>query len=102
MIDQLNARLGHYVALIESFRLRDITARVAYCVSELFNPQLYVSTARQLVISQEEIARLSGVARQIAHRELHKFEEAGLIRIQYQGIEVIDLEGLQRLAHGTT
>lgn len=39
VIDQLNVRLGHYVALIESFRLQDATARMAYCISELFNPR---------------------------------------------------------------
>ena len=100
VIDQLNARLGHYVALVESFRLHDVTARVAYCVSELFNPQLFPSTDRQLVISQEEIARLCGLARQIAHRELHKLEEAGLLRTRYGAIEVLDLEGLQNFARG--
>jgi CRP/FNR family cyclic AMP-dependent transcriptional regulator len=100
VIDQLNARLGHYVALVENFRLQDVTARVAYCVSELFNPQLYPSTDRQLVISQEEIGRLSGLARQNANRALHKLEEAGLLRIHYGVIEVLDLEGLQGFAHG--
>ncbi|MES2940522.1 MAG: Crp/Fnr family transcriptional regulator [Pseudomonadota bacterium] len=98
VIDQLNARLGHYVALVESFRLRDVTARVAYCVSELFNPQLYPATDRQLVISQEEIARLCGLARQNTNRALNRLEEAGLLGIRYGVIEVLDLEGLQNYA----
>lgn len=95
VIDQLNARLGHYVALVESFRMHDLTARVAYSVSELFNPQLYPLTHRELVISQDEIARLCGLARQNTNRALHKLEEAGLLRIRYGVIEVLDLEGLQ-------
>jgi CRP/FNR family transcriptional regulator, cyclic AMP receptor protein len=98
VIDQLNARLGHYIALVESYRMHDLTARVAYCVSELFNPQLYPSTDRELVISQEEIARLCGLARQNTNRSLHKLEQAGLLRIRYGVIEVLDLEGLQNVS----
>ena len=93
LIGQLNARLGHYVALVESFRLQEPAARVAHCLSELFNPRLYPATNRQLVISQEEIARLSGLARQNTNRALHKLEEAGLIRVRYGAIEVLDLGG---------
>lgn len=98
VIDQLNARLAHYVALVESFRLHDLTARVAYCVSELFNPQLYPATERELVISQEEIGRLCGLARQNTNRALHKLEESGLLRISYGLIKVVDLQGLQEYA----
>jgi len=100
VIEQLNARLAHYVALVENFRLHDLTARVAYCVSELFNPQLYPMTERELVISQDEIARLCGLARQNTNRALHKLEQAGLLRIRYGVIEVLDLEGLQNFARG--
>lgn len=100
VIDQLNARLGHYVALVESFRLHDVTARVSYGLSELFNPHLYPSTERKLVISQEEIARLCGLSRQNVNRELQKLERAGILQIQYGTIEVIDLAGLQRASRG--
>jgi CRP/FNR family cyclic AMP-dependent transcriptional regulator len=100
VIDQLNARLGHYVALIESFRLHDVTARIAYCLSELFNPHLFPATERKLVISQEEIARLCGLSRQNVNRELQKLEAAGVLQIQYGLIEVIDLPGLQRISRG--
>ena len=76
----------------------DSGARVAYGVSELFNPQLFPATGLKLVISQEEIARLCGLARQNTHRALHKLEESGLLRIRYGVIEVLDLEGLQNVA----
>jgi len=94
LIDQLNARLGHYVALIESFRFQEPTARVAYCLTELFNPQLFPGTQSRLAISQDEIARLSGMSRQSANRALHDLEAAGLVRMRYGGIEVLDLQGL--------
>lgn len=95
VIDQLNARLGHYVALIESFRFQDVTGRVAYCLSELFNPQLYPGTQAQLAFSQEEIGRLSGISRQNVNRALHDLDAAGLVRVTYGAIEVLDLQGLR-------
>lgn len=95
VIDQLNARLGHYVALVESYRLHDMTARVAYALSELFNGQLFPSTDRQLVLSQEEIARLCGLSRQNVNRELQQLQKSGLLKIRYGVIEVVDLPGLQ-------
>lgn len=98
LIDQLNARLAHYVAMVENFRLNDTTARVAYCLSELFNPQLYPNTSPKLAISQADIARLSGLSRQITNKALQELQEAGLIRVGYGKVEVLDLAKLQREA----
>jgi CRP-like cAMP-binding protein len=98
VIDQLNARLGHYVALIENSRFQEATGRVAYCVSELFNPQLFPGTQARLSISQDEIARLGGLSRQAANKALHDLEHVGLVRMHYGVIEVLDLPGLQAYA----
>ena len=98
LIDQLNARLAHYVAMVENFRLNNTTARVAYCLSELFNPQLYPNTSSKLAISQMDIARLSGLSRQAANKALHELQESGLLRIGYGTVEVLDLARLQREA----
>jgi CRP-like cAMP-binding protein len=98
LIEQLNARLGYYVGLVETLRFKDPSARVAFCIAELFNPQLYPGTPAKLPISQDEIARLSGLSRQVTHRALHELEDAGLVRINYGAIEVLDLHGLQVIA----
>ncbi|MDB5885415.1 MAG: transcriptional regulator, Crp/Fnr family [Polaromonas sp.] len=100
LIDQLNARLAYYVALVEGLRLGDVNTRVAYCLAELFNPQLYPNTQLRIEISQEEIGRLTGMVRQTAYRALHELEKAGLIRVQYGSIEVLDLDGLKKYALG--
>lgn len=100
LIDQLNARLGYYVALVEGLRLGDVNARVAYCLAELFNPQLYPNTNARIEISQEEIGRLTGMARQTAYRALHELEKAGLIKVEYGSIEVLDLNGLKKYSLG--
>lgn len=98
LIDQLNARLGQFVALVESYRMNDVAARVAHSLAELFNPQLNPSASLMIAISQEEVGRLSGLSRQIANRALHELEEAGLIHASYGAIEVRDIEGLRRFA----
>jgi CRP-like cAMP-binding protein len=99
LIDQLNARLGPYVALIENLRFEEATGRVAYCLAEMFNPQLYPTTQTQLAISQDEVAKLSGLSRQNTNRALHVLEHAGLVRMRYGLIEVLDLPGLQSHSH---
>jgi len=96
VIDQLNARLAHYVALIETYRFQEATAQVAYCLAELFNPHLFPGTEARLAFSQEEIARLSGISRQNANRALHELEQMGLLRMRYGTIEVLDIAGLQK------
>ncbi len=100
LIHQLNARLGHFIALVQSLRLNDTQAQVAYCLASLFNRDLYPGTRPQLAISQEEIGRLAGVSRQIANRVLHEMQDQGYIRIGYGSIEVLDLAALQEMASG--
>jgi CRP-like cAMP-binding protein len=94
MVDQLNARVAQFVALVQSYRMNDIPARVAYCVAELFNPQLSPGTTPKLRLSQEDVARLTGVSRQLAHKALHELQDAGLLSINYGSIGVLDLKGL--------
>lgn len=44
--------------------------------------------------------QLTGMARQTAYRALHGLEKAGLIRVDYGSVEVLDLEGLKKFALG--
>lgn len=98
MIHQLNARVGQFIALAESYRMHDISAQVANCLAELFNPQLNPHTQAALRISQEDIGRLAGVSRQIAHRALHELENAGLLRIHYGSVDILDIDGLRQFS----
>jgi CRP-like cAMP-binding protein len=95
VMDQMNARLGHYIALIETLRFQEASGRVAYCLAEMFNPQLFPATQPKLTISQEEVALLSGLSRQNVNRALHELGTAGRVRRRYGVIEVLDLPGLQ-------
>jgi CRP-like cAMP-binding protein len=95
LVHQLNARLGQFVAVVESGRIQTTTAQVAVCIAGLFNPALCSGTSHDLRISHEEIARLCGLSRQVVGRALHELDHAGLVRMQYGTIHVLDVEGLQ-------
>ncbi len=99
VIDQLNARCGYYVGLVGSLRWHNASARVAFCLAELFNPQLFNATDLTLGLSQEEIGRLSGLSRQNTNRALHDLADAGLLMIEYGSVRILDLAGLRDFAH---
>jgi CRP-like cAMP-binding protein len=96
LLNQLNERLSHFMAIVEYDRMLDPDARVARCLAALFNPYLYPGVGPKLQISQEEIGLLSGVSRQRANQALQVLEKVGLLRVEYGGITVLDLDGLGR------
>ena len=95
LITQLNERLGQFIGMMENERLLDPDARIARCLAGLFNPVLYPGTNRLLQISQEELGYLAGVSRQRANQGLKALEDAGLVRSEYGGINVLNLDGLR-------
>ena len=96
LITQLNERLGQFIGMMENERMLDTNARIARGLAALFNPVLYPGTNRLLQISQEELGYLAGVSRQRANQALKALEDAGLVRNEYGGIHIIDLDGLRR------
>lgn len=92
---QINERLGQFIALVGVGRLPDTDARIARCLGALFNTILYPGAGLQLAISQEEIGFLSGVSRQRANQALQQLEREGLLKVEYGGIRVLDLERLR-------
>jgi len=95
LITQLNERLGQFIGMMENERLSDIDTRIARVLAAFFNPVLYPETNSLLQISQEEIGYLAGVSRQRANQGLKVLEDAGLVRSEYGGIEVLNLDGLR-------
>ncbi len=96
LITQLNERLGQFIGMMENERMLDTDARIARCLAGLFNPVLYPGTNRLLQISQEELGYLAGVSRQRANQALKTLEDAGLVRSEYGGINILELDGLRR------
>ncbi|OQW58697.1 MAG: Crp/Fnr family transcriptional regulator [Proteobacteria bacterium SG_bin9] len=96
LVGQLNERLGQFMGLLEHDRMLDATARLARCIASLFNPILYPDGARHLEITQEELGALSGISRQNANQCLKTLEKEGLLRLEYGGVSIVDLERLRR------
>jgi CRP-like cAMP-binding protein len=94
LVTQLNERMGQFIATIEHDRLHDPVARVARNVAWLFNPTLYPRLGDHIEITQEELALLAAVSRQIVSRALKVLEEKGMIRAERGGLTVVDVEGL--------
>lgn len=96
LLQQVNARLSLFIGLVEFDRLLGPDARVARCLASLFDPALYPHATRTVQLSQDEIGLLAAVSRQRAHQALHQLERAGLLRIEFGGVTVLDLPGLRR------
>ncbi|VVE03038.1 Crp/Fnr family transcriptional regulator [Pandoraea terrigena] len=92
---QLNERLGQFIAAVEHERLLDTDARVARSLSSMFNPNLYPSDDPTVQISQEELSYLAGVSRQRVNLALKVLEQAGLVKVDYGVLTILDLEGMR-------
>jgi CRP/FNR family transcriptional regulator, cyclic AMP receptor protein len=95
LVRQLNERLGQFIGLLEYGRTLDATARLARGIAALFNPILGTELSRHLDITQEEIGALSGISRQNADQCLKRLENQGLLRLEYGGLTVLDLDRLR-------
>jgi len=97
IIQQLNERLGQFIGARETDRMINVDARVARSLGALFHPVLYPGVAGLLRITQQELGYLIGLSRQRVNEALNVLQDRGLIRIEYGGVRVLDLEGLRRV-----
>ena len=92
---QLNERLGQFIAARETDRLTEVEHRVARSLAALFHPTLYPGVGRHLRITQQELGYLVGLSRQRVNRALTVLEQQGIIRVEYGGVRVLDLDRLR-------
>lgn len=95
VMNQLNERLGQFIAAREIDRNNQPDARVARSLAALFHPVLYPGVGQLLRITQQELAWLVGLSRQRVNQALIALQAARLIRIEYGGVRVIDLDALR-------
>jgi CRP-like cAMP-binding protein len=95
VIRQLNERLGQFIAAREIDRMTNPDARVALSLGSLFHPTLYPGVGTVLRITQRELGYLVGLSRQRVNEALRALQAQGLIRVEYGGVQVLDLEGLR-------
>lgn len=95
ILNQLNERLGQFIAAREIDRMNDPDSRVARSLAALFHPVLYPGVGELLRITQQELGYLVGLSRQRVNEALNHIQEAGVIRIEYGGVRVLHLERLR-------
>jgi CRP-like cAMP-binding protein len=95
VMGQLNERLSQFIAAREIDRMTEPDTRVARNLASLFHPVLYPGVGKLLRITQQELGYLVGLSRQRVNEALKNLQEAGLIRIEYGGVRVLDLERLR-------
>jgi CRP/FNR family transcriptional regulator, cyclic AMP receptor protein len=93
---QLNERLSQFIAAREIDRLTHPDERVARSLAALFNPVLYPGVGQMLRITQQELGYLVGLSRQRVNEALAALQAAGVIRIEYGGVRVLELDRLRR------
>ena len=92
---QLNERLGQFIAAREIDRMTDADARVARSLGALFHPVLYPGVGGLLRITQQELGYLVGLSRQRVNEALKNLQTRGCIRVEYGGVRVIDIVALR-------
>ena len=95
VMNQLNERLGQFIAAREIDRMNNPDIRVARSLAALFNPVLYPGVGEVLRITQQELAYLVGLSRQRVNEALAALEAQGTIRVEYGGLRVLDLGALR-------
>jgi len=92
---QLNERLGQFIAAREIDRMTDADARVARSLAALFHPVLYPGVGTLLRITQQELGYLVGLSRQRVNEALRALQCAGAIQVEYGGVRVLDQDQLR-------
>lgn len=95
VMNQLNERLGQFIAAREIDRINNPDIRVARSLSALFNPALFPSVGELLQITQQELGYLVGLSRQRVNVALNALEKLGHIKVSYGTIQVLNLSALR-------
>ncbi|MRD48852.1 cyclic nucleotide-binding domain-containing protein [Caenimonas koreensis DSM 17982] len=95
VMNQLNERLGQFIAAREIDRMNNPDIRVARSLAALFNPVLFPGVGDVLRITQQELAYLVGLSRQRVNEALASLEAQKMIRVEYGGLRILDLQALR-------
>jgi CRP-like cAMP-binding protein len=95
VMNQLNERLGQFIAAREIDRMTNPDIRVARSLASLFNPVLFPGVGEVLQITQQELAYLVGLSRQRVNVALQRLVTQGWIKVAYGGVRVLNLNALR-------
>jgi len=95
IMNQLNERLGQFIAAREIDRINNPDLRVARNLAALVNPVLFPGVGEFLNITQQELGYLVGLSRQRVNVALKRLEAAQWIKVTYGGIRILNLPALR-------
>jgi CRP-like cAMP-binding protein len=95
IMNQLNERLGQFIAAREIDRINNPDLRVARNLAALVNPELFPGVGDFLNITQQELGYLVGLSRQRVNVALKRLEAAQWIEVTYGGIRILNLPALR-------
>jgi CRP-like cAMP-binding protein len=95
IMNQLNERLGQFIAAREIDRITNPELRVARNLAALVNPVLFPGVGELLNITQQELGYLVGLSRQRVNMALKRLEAAQWIKVTYGGIRILNLPALR-------
>jgi CRP-like cAMP-binding protein len=98
LLQQLNERMHWFMESWAADRVLDADGQVLRALAGMFHPWLYPHGHPHVQISQEEVAALAGVSRPRCNRALRQLEDAGLLKLEYGGLTVLDLDKLRQAA----
>lgn len=98
VMNQLNERLGQFIAARETDRMNSPDVRVARSIAAFFNPVLYPGVGEVMRITQQELAYLVGLSRQRVNEALSVLEAQQIVRVEYGGLRVLDMAALRAIS----
>jgi CRP-like cAMP-binding protein len=96
VMNQLNERLGQFIAARETDRMNSPDLRVARHLAALFHPLLSPNVGGVLRITQQELAYMVGLSRQRVNEALTLLAALGWIQVEYGGVRLLDLQALRQ------
>ena len=94
LLANLNERMGVVTSLLEASRLLEPDMLVARCLT-LLGPG---PSSAPLTIAQHQLASLCGLSRQRTNVALRSLRAQGIVRVEGQTIEILDLDRLASCA----
>jgi len=94
IIENLTARMRHFISLVGDLALRDVKGRLAGLLLRMADREKGLPP----VMTRKEMAAHLGTVREVVGRALKALQEEGLIRIERHRIIILDREALEARA----
>lgn len=94
VVKVLTARIRHLLELVEDLSFRHVINRIARVLMEYASD----GTGSKPKLTQQEMAAMTGTAREVVGRSLKTLQEEGVIRMERNRLVIADKDSLQQMA----